>query len=86
MDLVKGLGADRVIDYTAEDFTRDDQVYDVVLDAVGKSTLGRCKRLLKPRGAYFSSELGWLAQNPVLALVTPLFRGRRVDRRCVHLC
>jgi NADPH:quinone reductase-like Zn-dependent oxidoreductase len=50
VELVRGLGADRVIDYTAEDFTRDTQTYDVVLDAVGKSSFGRCKRLLKPRG------------------------------------
>ena len=48
VELIKGLGADRVIDYTAEDFTRDEQRYDVVLDAVGKSSFGRCKRLLKP--------------------------------------
>jgi NADPH:quinone reductase-like Zn-dependent oxidoreductase len=78
LTLVSGLGADRVIDYTAEDFTTDEQTYDVVLDAVGKSSFGRCKRLLKPGGTYLSSELGALAQNPVLALVTPLFGGRRV--------
>jgi NADPH:quinone reductase-like Zn-dependent oxidoreductase len=78
VELVKGLGADRVIDYTAEDFTRDEQRYDVVLDAVGKSSFGRCKRLLKPRGIYLSSDLGPRSQNPVLALVTPLFGGKRV--------
>ena len=78
LTLVSGLGADRVIDYTAEDFTTDEQRYDVVLDAVGKSSFGRCKRLLKPGGIYLSSELGALAQNPVLALVTPLFGGKRV--------
>jgi NADPH:quinone reductase-like Zn-dependent oxidoreductase len=78
LKLVRGLGADRVIDYTAGDFTNDDQRYDVVLDAVGKSSFGRCKRLLKPGGIYLSSELGALAQNPVLALVTPLFGGKRV--------
>jgi NADPH:quinone reductase-like Zn-dependent oxidoreductase len=76
--LVKGLGADRVVDYTAGDFTDDEQTYDAVLDAVGKSTFGRCKRLLKPGGAYASSELGPWAQNPILALVTPLLRGRKV--------
>ncbi len=38
MELVRGLGADRVIDYTAEDFTKDEQTYDVVQDAVGKSS------------------------------------------------
>jgi NADPH:quinone reductase-like Zn-dependent oxidoreductase len=78
VELVKGLGADRVIDYTAEDFTKDDQTYDVVLDAVGKSSFGRCKRLLKSGGTYLSSDLGPLSQNPILALVTPLFGGKRV--------
>jgi len=78
VELVKGLGADRVIDYTAEDFTKDAQSYDVVLDAVGKSSFGRCKRLLKPRGIYLSSDLGPLSQNPILALITPLLRGKKV--------
>ena len=78
MELVRGLGADRVIDYTAEDFTRDERRYDVVMDAVGKSSFGRCRRLLKPGGLYLSTDLGPLSQNPLLALVTPLFGGRRV--------
>jgi NADPH:quinone reductase-like Zn-dependent oxidoreductase len=46
LELVRGLGAGRVIDRTVEDFTQDDQAYDVVFDAVGKSSFGRCKRLL----------------------------------------
>jgi NADPH:quinone reductase-like Zn-dependent oxidoreductase len=78
LELVRGLGANRVIDYTAEDFTKDPQTYDVVLDAVGKSSFGRCKRLLKPRGIYLSSDLGPLSQNPILALITPLLRGKKV--------
>jgi NADPH:quinone reductase-like Zn-dependent oxidoreductase len=78
VELVRGLGAGRVIDYTAEDFTQDEQTYDVVLDAVGKSSFGRCKRLLKPGGIYLSSDLGPLSQNPILALITPLFGGKRV--------
>ena len=78
VELVRGLGADRVIDNTAGDFTRDEQTYDMVFDAVGKSSFGRCKRLLKPRGIYLSSDLGPLSQNPLLALVTPLFGGRKV--------
>jgi NADPH:quinone reductase-like Zn-dependent oxidoreductase len=77
VELVRGLGADRVIDYTAEDFTRDERRYDMVLDAVGKSSFGRCRRLLKPRGIYLSTDLGPLSQNPILALTTPLFRGRK---------
>jgi NADPH:quinone reductase-like Zn-dependent oxidoreductase len=78
VELVRGLGADRVIDYTAEDFTKDERTYDVVLDAVGKSSFGRCRRLLKPRGIYLSSDLGPRSQNPILALITPLFGGKRV--------
>jgi NADPH:quinone reductase-like Zn-dependent oxidoreductase len=78
LELVRGLGADRVIDYTATDFTKDAQTYDVVLDAVGKSSFGRCKRLLKPGGIYLSSDLGPLSQNPILALITPLFGGKKV--------
>jgi NADPH:quinone reductase-like Zn-dependent oxidoreductase len=78
LELVRRLGAVRVIDYTAEDFTRDGQTYDVVLDAVGKSSFGRCRRLLRPGGSYLSTDLGPLSQNPFLALVTPAFRGRRV--------
>jgi NADPH:quinone reductase-like Zn-dependent oxidoreductase len=78
LELVKGLGADRVIDCTAEDFTRDEETYDVVLDAVGKSSFGRCRRLLRPRGIYLSTDLGPLSQNPFLALLTPLFGRRKV--------
>jgi NADPH:quinone reductase-like Zn-dependent oxidoreductase len=52
------LGAERVIDRTAEDFAQDDQTYDVVIDAVGKSSFGRCRWLLEPRGAYLSTDLG----------------------------
>lgn len=78
LELVRSLGANRVIDFSIEDFTQDMHTYDVVLDTVGKSTFGRCRRLLKPRGVYLSSELGPLGQNPVLALVTPPFRGRKV--------
>ena len=76
--LVKGLGADKVVDYTAEDFTRDEQRYDVVLDSVGKSSFNQCKPLLKSSGIYLSSELGPLAQNPFLALIAPLRSGKKV--------
>jgi NADPH:quinone reductase-like Zn-dependent oxidoreductase len=78
LDLARGLGADRVIDRTAEDFTKDHHFYDVVFDAVGKSTFGRCMRLLKPRGIFLSTDLGPYGQNPVLALTTPVGGGRRL--------
>jgi NADPH:quinone reductase-like Zn-dependent oxidoreductase len=81
VELVRGLGADRVIDFTAEDFTKDEQRYDVVLDAVGKSSFFRCRRLLKPGAIYLSSDGGPLNQNLVLVLITPLvgvFGGKKV--------
>ena len=77
VELVKGLGADRVIDRSVEDFTKDEHTYDVVFDAVGKSSFGRCKRLLRPRGFYLSTDLGPFAQNPILALITPLLGGKK---------
>jgi NADPH:quinone reductase-like Zn-dependent oxidoreductase len=77
-DLVKSLGASRVIDYTLEDFTQTGEKFDVVLDVVGKSSFFRCRKILKPKGKYFSSELGYLSQNIFLALLTPLFPGKKV--------
>jgi NADPH:quinone reductase-like Zn-dependent oxidoreductase len=81
LELVRSLGADRVIDYTAEDFTKDEQRHEVVLDAVGKSSFFRCRRLLKPGGIYLSSDGGPLNQNLVLVLIAPLVGvvgGRKV--------
>jgi len=77
-ELVRSLGAGRVIDYTHTDFTKEDQQYAVVLDTVGKSSFAKCKPLLQPRGAYISSELGWLCENIFLALFTPLFSKKKV--------
>jgi NADPH:quinone reductase-like Zn-dependent oxidoreductase len=54
VDLVRSIGADHVIDYTKEDFTQTGQTYDVIFDAVGKSSPSRSKRSLKKSGAYLS--------------------------------
>lgn len=78
LDLVQSLGADKVIDYTKEDFTKLNETFDVVFDAVGKSSFGKCKPLLKKRGIYMSTELGYLSQNPFLAIITPLLGGKKV--------
>lgn len=78
LELVRTLGADRVIDYTVGDFTRDGPGYDVVFDAAGKSSFGRCKRLLKPDGIYMSTGPGPWYQNLILPLATPLLRGKKV--------
>ncbi|WP_437599884.1 NAD(P)-dependent alcohol dehydrogenase [Sorangium sp. So ce590] len=78
LELLRSLGADRVINYEQADFTRDDQVYDYVFDTVGTSTFGACKRLLTPKGVYVSSEPGPGWQNPFLAVLTPALGGKRV--------
>ncbi len=51
-DLVRSLGADHVIDYTKEDFTKGDQRYDVILDNVANHSLSECRRVLTPKGKY----------------------------------
>jgi NADPH:quinone reductase-like Zn-dependent oxidoreductase len=52
LDMVRSLGADQVIDYTKEDFTKSDQRYDVILDNVANRSLSECRRVLKPNGIY----------------------------------
>jgi len=74
IELVKSLGAKRIIDYTKEDFTKDDQKYNLVFDAVGKSSFFKCKQLLQPRGVYISSDLGYKAQNIFLPIITPIIK------------
>jgi len=55
-ELVKSLGADRVIDYMGEDFTKNGETYDVIFDAVGKLSFPRCIRSLKPGGLYLPTD------------------------------
>jgi NADPH2:quinone reductase len=56
-ELVKSLGADKVIDYTREDFTKSDERYDFVFDVVGKTTFSQCKGILKPKGIYLENMM-----------------------------
>jgi NADPH:quinone reductase-like Zn-dependent oxidoreductase len=75
LDLVRSLGAGSVIDYTREDFTRNGETYDVIFDAVGKQSFGRCKGSLKPGGRYLATDgLG----NLLLGLWTPRFGDKKV--------
>jgi len=62
LDMVRSIGADRVIDYTQEDFTESGQHYDLIFDAVAKLSFSDCKRVLGPRGIYVTTEF-----SPMLA-------------------
>jgi NADPH:quinone reductase-like Zn-dependent oxidoreductase len=56
LELVKSLGADKVIDYIKEDFTKHGETYDVIFDTVGKTSSSRCKNLLKKKGIFLSTK------------------------------
>jgi NADPH:quinone reductase-like Zn-dependent oxidoreductase len=78
VNLVKQIGADLVIDYQTQDFTQTNQKFNFIFDAVGKSSYGECKHLLVEKGIYISTEFGKNAENIFLALITPLFGGKKV--------
>jgi len=77
VQLVKSLGADKVIDYTKEDFTQNGETYDVILDAVSKSSFLACRGSLKKRGTY-------LATLPKLAVVLQILWTSMVGDRKVR--
>jgi NADPH:quinone reductase-like Zn-dependent oxidoreductase len=78
LELVKSLGADRVIDYTAEDYTQIGEAFDFVFDAVGKTTYFKCRNLLKPGGVFSATDLGPWWQNIFLVLWSSITRSGRV--------
>jgi len=76
--LIQSLGADKIYDYCIEDFTNNNEKYDFIFDAVGKSTYGKCKPLLKKGGVYISSELGPYSQNIFFAAFTSIGSNKKV--------
>lgn len=78
VELIKTLGADRVIDYQTENFTKIDTRFSFIFDAVGKSSFGQSKPLLTKNGIYISTELGKNGENIFLALSTALRNGKKV--------
>ncbi len=72
-ELVKSLGANKIVDYKTEDFTKDHERYDFVCDAVGKCSFAQCKHLLVERGIYTSSAPGFLQ------LLVSTFSGRKKE-------
>jgi NADPH:quinone reductase-like Zn-dependent oxidoreductase len=75
-DVVGSLGADEVVDYLREDWTRRG-TYDGVLDAVGKSSFRKARRALKPGAVYASADLGFMWHGPLAILATKLIGSRR---------
>ena len=76
--MLESLGADRVIDYTKEDFTRSRRAYNIIFDAVGKSSFSRSKGALKPGGIYLSTV-------PTLATLFHMLRTAKLDGKKAKL-
>ena len=76
LELVKSLGADKVIDYTKEDFTESGQTYDIIFDTVGKTSYSRCKNSLKAKGFYLLTVFNFL--QIIQMLWTSMTGGRKV--------
>ncbi len=77
LELARSLGASQVIDYERENFTTLDATFDVVFDAVGKSSYRTCRRLLTERGTFIGTDLGFLWHAPFVVLWTSLFGSRK---------
>ncbi|HZX55199.1 MAG TPA: NAD(P)-dependent alcohol dehydrogenase [Ilumatobacteraceae bacterium] len=78
VDLAKSLGADEVIDYLNEDFTKNGQTYDVIFDAVGKHSFRRCRKSLESGGTFAETDLGFMWHVPFLALATRVIGTKTV--------
>ncbi len=78
VELAGSLGADHVVDYTAEDFTRLGRTFDFVFDAVGKASYFRCRRLLKLGGSFAATDLGPRNQNLLLLMWSGITRNKRI--------
>jgi NADPH:quinone reductase-like Zn-dependent oxidoreductase len=85
LELVKSLGADQVIDYTREDFTKSGEIYDVIFDAAGKTSFSRCKIVLKKEGSYLSVKSSTKEQTENLLYLKELIEAGKIksviDRR-----
>ena len=77
VELVRSLGAQRVLDRLREDFTENGETYDVIFDAVGKHSFRRCRRSLDRGGVYVTTDLGFMYHVPLAALVTRVAGSRR---------
>jgi NADPH:quinone reductase-like Zn-dependent oxidoreductase len=78
LELVKSLGADRAVDYTAEDFTRIGETFDFVFEAVGKTSFFRCRRLLRPEGTFMATDIGPWGHYLPLIVWSSIAKNNRV--------
>jgi len=78
VSLMKELGANYILDYKNKDFTKNNETYDYVFDAVGKSSFNKCKPILNEKGVYISSELGKNFQNLFYTFITSILGGKKV--------
>lgn len=78
VELIKSIGADEVFDFQTQDFRTTTHRFDLVIDAVGKSSFGECKKVLVENGIYISTELGKNWENVWLPLMKPLMKGPSV--------
>jgi NADPH:quinone reductase-like Zn-dependent oxidoreductase len=86
VDMVRSIGADRVIDYTREDFTRVGRSYDLIFDCVGNHTLSACRRVLGPSGAYIAvGGSGGRWMGPLARAITALVLSRFVSQNLVMI-
>jgi len=83
IELVESLGANKVIDYTKEDFTKGEEKYNYVFDTVGKSSFAKCRPLLQSGGIYISSDLGYMAQNVFLPFITPIIKPMLGNKKTI---
>jgi NADPH:quinone reductase-like Zn-dependent oxidoreductase len=82
--MVRSIGADRVIDYTQEDFTKSGQRYDLFFDSVGNHSLLACRRVLNPKGIYIvvgGPDGRWL--GPLARSITALVLSPFVSQKLV---
>ena len=75
-DMVKEIGADFVIDYTKEDYTKTDETFDIIFDAIGASTLSRCRKILTDEGIYVSNNVMSSFKN-IFHSMTNRFRSQK---------
>ncbi len=79
-EIIKGLGADHVIDYTQEDFTKSDKTYDIIFDTVGKTSFGKCKKVMNRNGIFLSAAVSVAALFSFLS-----FSGKKIKTAATGL-